>query len=72
MTDSPSSMPVTPTETKFTASDDRAMRRKISDLMTATRTRYAIYPTLCTTYGLAGYMYAGTIHSVVTCDDLFA
>lgn len=51
--------------------DDESLRRKINDLVTATGTRYAIYPTLITTYGLVSNLYLGEIQSVVTMDDLF-
>lgn len=37
-----------------------------------TGTRYAVYPTLITTYGLVENSYAANIQSVVVLDDLFA
>lgn len=37
-----------------------------------TGTRYAVYPTLITTYGLVENSYAANIQSVVLLDDLFA
>lgn len=59
-------------EYTFSGSDDESMRNKISDLVAVTKTKYAIYPTLITTYGLVDNSYAGNIQSVVTVDDLFA
>ena len=50
---------------------DRSIRTKISDLKTQTGTKYAIYPTLVTPYGLVENSYAGDIQSVITMDDLF-
>ena len=51
---------------------DRSIRNKINDLVLSTGTKYAIYPTLITTYGLVGNSYAENIQSVITLDDLFA
>lgn len=51
---------------------DANIRNKIHDFVTATHTRYAIHPTLITTYGLINNSYAGNIQAVVTMDDLFA
>ncbi len=59
------------TEYVITSGDDEKMRNRIADLMNVTKTRYAIYPTLLTTYGLADNAYAGDIQAVVTLDDLF-
>ena len=50
---------------------DRSIRRKMNNLVLVTGTKYAIYPTLITTYGLVSNSYAGNIQSVVTMDDLF-
>ena len=50
---------------------DRSIRTKISDLKTQTGTKYAIYSTLVTPYGLVENSYAGDIQSVITMDDLF-
>ena len=65
-------------EMKYSGSDyvitenaDKAMRYKIHDLVTVTKTKYAIYPTLVTTYGLVQNSYASNIQSVVTLDDLY-
>ena len=55
----------------MTANDDESIRRKTEDLIHATGTKYAIYPTMITTYGIADNAYAGSIQSVVTLDDLF-
>ncbi len=51
--------------------DDSDLRRKISDLQTGTKTSYAIFPTLITTYGLVDNGYSGNIQAVITMDDLF-
>ena len=59
-------------EYTVTAADDRAIRRKVSDFLTATQSRSAIHVTLCTTYGLHESPYAGRIQALITCDDLFA
>ena len=36
-----------------------------------TKTKYAIYPTLITTYGMVQNSYSGNIQSVITLKDLF-
>ena len=54
-----------------TESVDSNIRNKIEDFRTVTKTKYAIYPTLVTTYGLVNNSYSGNIQSVVTMDDLF-
>lgn len=51
---------------------DRSIRNKIHDLVLLTGTKYAIHPTLITTYGLVENTYADYIQSVITLDDLFA
>lgn len=58
-------------EYALSGTDDESMRNKIADLVSVTKTKYAIYPTLITTYGLADNAYSGNIQSVVTLDDLF-
>ena len=65
-------------EMKYSNSDftitrtvDQDIRKKINDLQTATGTRYAIYPTLITTYGIVENSYSGNIQSIITMDDLF-
>lgn len=50
---------------------DADIRKKISDLRTVTNTKYAIFPTLITTYGLTQNGYALNIQDVVTLKDLF-
>ena len=54
------------------ATFERAMRRKVSDFLKKTRTKYAIHPTLITTYGLVENSYSGTMQAVVIADDLFS
>ncbi len=51
---------------------DRSMRHKISDLVTMTGTKYAIYPTLITTYGVMETAFAGNLQSVITANELFS
>lgn len=47
------------------------MSRKTSDLVTATGTKCAVYPTLITTIGVVDNQYSSTLQSVITLDDLF-
>ena len=58
-------------EYMITEKTDRSIRNKISDLILQTGTKYAIYPTLITTYGLVDNCYAENISSVITLEDLF-
>lgn len=58
-------------EYTITEKTDQSIRRKISDLQTQTKTKYAIYPTLITTYGLVDNVYGQNIQSVITLNDLF-
>ena len=58
-------------EYTITEKVDRNIRNKISDLITVSGTKYAIYPTLITTYGLVDNSYSQEVQSVVTMDDLF-
>ena len=44
----------------------------ISDLRKKKGTKYAIYPTLITTYGVVENSYSQELQSVVMMDDLFA
>ena len=50
---------------------EQAMRRKAHDLASVTGTKYAIYPTLITTYGLVENSHSGNLQAVVTMNDLF-
>ena len=50
---------------------DLSIRNKISDFINVTKTKYAIYPTIVTTYGLVENSYSGNIQSTVSLDDLF-
>ena len=54
------------------AAFDRAQKIKISDFQKKTATKYAVHPTLITTYGLTNNAYSGEIQSVITADELFA
>ena len=58
-------------EYTITEKFDRALRNKISDLRMVTGTKYAIHPTLVTTYGMVENSYSQEIQAVVTLDDLF-
>ena len=65
-------------EMKYSASEyaldvneDTRIRNRISDLMKVTGTKYAIFPTMITTYGLVDNQYAGRIQSTIVLDDLF-
>ena len=59
---------------EFTVTEkvDKNLRNKVSDLKNITGTRYAIYPTLITTYGMVNNSYALDVRSVDVLDDLFA
>lgn len=66
-------------EIKYSASEysvdekfNRNMRKKISDLKNVTGTKYAVFPTLITTYGLVNNSYSGDIQSLVVMNDLFS
>ena len=59
-------------EYTITEKVDRSIRNKISDLRVVSGTKYAIYPTLITTYGLVENSYSQELQSVVTMDDLFS
>ncbi len=58
---------------EFTVTEnvDESIRRKIADFTNVTKTKYAIYPTLITTYGIVKNSYSGNIQSVITLKDLF-
>jgi AAA+ ATPase superfamily predicted ATPase len=58
-------------EYTITEKTSQDMNRKISDLVAVTGTKYAIYPTWITTYGLVHNAYASDVQSVITMEDLF-
>ena len=58
-------------EYTVTGKDIENIRNKINDVRIATNTRYAIYPTLITTFGMTDNSYSGEIQSVITADALF-
>ena len=60
------------TEYSITEKVEMDIRRKIHDLVTKTGTKYAIHPTLITTYGLVNNEYANSIQAVITMNDLFS
>ena len=47
-------------------------KRKVSDLITKTKTKYAIHSTLITTYGVENNAYRNELQAIITGDDLFA
>ena len=51
---------------------DKDIKRKISDLIKKSKTKYSIYPTLITTYGVIENAYSNELQSIITSDDLFA
>ena len=51
--------------------DDEDMRRKINVLVRNTGTKYAVYPTLVTTFGVVDNSYSLNFQSVIVLDDLF-
>jgi hypothetical protein len=51
---------------------DKSIRNKTSDFILSTGTKYAVHPTLITTYGLVENSYSDNIQSVITLEDLFA
>lgn len=60
------------TEYMVDAKFDRNQKRKISDFVKKTETKYAIHSTLITTYGVSDSAYSGEIPSIITSEDLFA
>ena len=58
-------------EYTITEKADKSIRNKMNDLRVLTNTKYAIYPTLITTYGLVPNSYSDRIQAVITLDDLF-
>lgn len=60
------------TEFTVTKKTDADIRNKINDLQIQAGSRYVIFPTLITTYGLLKNSYSDNIYSVVVLDDLFA
>lgn len=51
---------------------DKSIKNKIKDLVISSGTKYAVFPTLITTFGLVENTYSGTIQSLIILDDLFA
>ena len=50
----------------------RDQKRKIADFVKKTKTKYAIYPTLITTYGVERNAYANELQSIITGENLFS
>lgn len=59
-------------EYTITSAVNQSIQNKIHDLILSTGTKYAIFPTLITTYGLVPNTYSDGVQSVVTLGDLFA
>ena len=55
----------------ITKSVDTKIKNKINDFLLSTKSKYAIQPTLITTYGLVNNSYSGNISFIVTMEDLF-
>lgn len=49
----------------------RELRNKIAAFLAVTETKYAIFPTLVTTYGIADNVSSDAFQDVITMDDLF-
>lgn len=58
-------------EFRITEKVDLSISKKIHDLILQTETKYAIHPTLVTTYGIVPNAYANRVQAVITMDDLF-
>lgn len=58
-------------EYRVDAAFNKDMRRKISDFLIDSKTKYAIHPTLITTYGVVENEYSTELQSVITGDELF-
>ena len=56
---------------KVDAAFVKDMKRKISDFLIDSKSRYAIHPTLITSYGIIENAYSGELQSVITGEDLF-
>lgn len=52
-------------------SEDMKLRIRQSDFVAETGTKYAIFPTMISTYGVRPNAYSGSIQAEVTLDDLF-
>ena len=50
----------------------RDQKRKIADFVKKTKTKYAIHPTLITTYGVERNAYANELQSIITGENLFS
>lgn len=55
----------------ITKEEDMKLRIRMSDFVSETGTKYAIFPTLITTYGVRQNAYVGLVQSEVVLDDLF-
>ena len=50
---------------------DKAMRRKVSDFIKSTQTKYTIHTTLVSANEVIDNSYAGNLQSIITAEDLF-
>lgn len=51
--------------------EDMKLRMRQSDFVTETGTKYTIFPTMISTYGIYPNAYSGNIQAEITLDDLF-
>lgn len=58
-------------EYTVTGKVDMDIKKKMQDLVIATKTKCALYPTIITPYGLVENAYSSNIQSVITMADLF-
>ena len=58
-------------EYTVTEKTPQSLNRKISDFCKLTSTKYAVFPTLLTTYGVVDNSYSDYFQSVITLNDLF-
>ncbi len=54
-----------------TAKTEQSLRRKIHDLIVCTGTKYAVHPTLVTTFGMAENAHGDCFQAVLTLEELF-
>ena len=64
-------MKFSPADYSVTEKMEQEIREKVNNFALATGTKYAIFPTLVTTYGLVNNERSGIFQSCITMDDLF-
>ena len=55
----------------MTKADYENIQQKISDFRNATETRYALHPTLITSFGVKRNSYSDKMQAIISADDLF-